>query len=790
MISTSHVLSARPLRAWLLGCSAILPLILAAGFHAAPVKADILAENMLIGTSGGGLIFNDPDEGVLAPGIKSVTFTSTRDPLVSDVFLAPYENIIFDFSDVLADGDLTDDPLASRGEVPNCMMANNPSVFCDSASGTGKRIKTWLTGRVPFDMRIRTSPTYINTAGEAVDVSSVDYFNFGKVANFTGARIIGLRIELLAADGTPMGALDPANSVLFNLDPDVITNLGNGARLVDGLFGAGGQEGDIGFFSDLRAGFSLVRSDDTLDFGAVADLLDNPFHVTHFGTAMLDNSMIPEGLFWDDNGDPTDEAALVAWNNIAGGGWTYGNLGLEDTLPARLEELAASLGVSVADLAYTPGALMPAEIVAAAEASGVFEVAAIEDLRNANVNYTITVRRVDGNEFIIRTAPRFAPIVETSGSEAQFLTAGSLDAANVPYLGADAGYLTIIANVMALPSVAERQQALAELGFNAAAGVFGAAHALGTDQFFALSGGLGAVDATGAETSVSSKGAMWSLDGITRGFVSLGGRVTDTAATANNMGFETQSAGIWAGIERRVTPTTAIGVMLGGGQANTDMDLNAGSVDIQSLGLGVYASGTMGGHGRYKAMLGYQALSLDTERNISVLGATALGDTEGGLFVAGVEADWLQPMRTWRWGPTAALQYVNVSVDGYSETGAGLGNLTVGDLDTSYMLASAGLRAETDYQLGGGMVNAFAYTTLTTQSGGDDVIATSFSGLPGFGMPVDAQDDTWLDVGLGISTTLAQSASAVTTLGAEYKGAFFGDGFESHALRVSLNVNF
>ena len=787
MLSTLRTSSHMQGRARLLGCAAALPLLLVAGFAPAPVVADILSENMLIGTSGGGLIFNDPEEGVLAPGIKSVTFTSTRDPLLSDVFLPPYENIIVDYADVVGDGDLTDDPLENRGSAPNCMMANNPTVFCDSASGSGKRIKTWLTGRAPFDMRIRTSPTFTNQAGEAVDVSSVDYFNFGKFSNFTGARITGVSIELLAADGTLMGTLDPANAVLFNLDPDVMANLGNGARIVDGLFGAGGNEGEIGFFSDATAGFSLVRSVDTLDFGSAANLLSNPFYVANFGTAMLDNSMIPEGLFWDDNGDPSDESALVAWNNIAAGGWIYGNLALPATLPARLEELAASLGVTVADLAYTPGALVPAEIVAAAEANGLFAVDVIEDLRNANVNYTITVGTVDGNEFIIRTTPRFAPIVATSGTESQFRVAASLDAANVPFLGADAGYLAIIDSVMALPTLAERQQALAELGFTSGAGIFGSAYAMGTDQFFALPGGDAGTD-EGA--SVSSKGANWSLDGATRGFVSLGGRLSQTDATANNMGFETESASVWAGIERNVNPGTWLGVALGGGQANTDMDLGAGSVDVEALGLGVYARGSMGGNGRYKALLGYQNLSFDTARNISALGATATGDTDGNMFVAGIEADWLKPMNTWRWGPTASLQYVNVSVDGYTETGAGLGNLTVGDQSTNYLLASAGLRAEADYQVGGGMVNSFAYATITSQSGGDDVITTSFAGLPSFGMPVDSQDDTWVDFGLGLSTTLSKSGTSETTLGAEYKGAFFGDGFESHAVRLSLNVSF
>lgn len=774
-------------RARLLGTAVSLPLLLAAGMAGTPAMSDVLPGGLLVGTSGDGLIFNDPDEGVLAPGIKSVTFTSTRDPILSNVFLSPYENIVLDYTDAVGDGDLTDDPLENRGSAPNCMMANNPTVFCDSASGSGKRIKTWLTGPRAFDMRIRTSPTYTNQAGDAVDVSSVDYFNFGKVSNFTGARITGLSIELLAADGTPMGTLDPANAVLYNLDPDVIANLGNGARLVDGLFGEGGNEGDIGFFDDDRAGFSLVRTVDTLDFGSTGDLMSNPFYVANFGTAFLDNSMIPDGLFWDDNNNPADEAALVAWNNIGGGGWTYGNLELPENLDARLEELAQSLGVTVAALNYTAGGLVPAEVVAAAEANGLFAVDAIEDLRNANVNYTITVGRIDGNEFIIRTAPRFAPIVESAGSRAQFVVAGSLDAANVPYLGADAGYLAIIDSVMAL-APAERQQALAELGFSAGAGLFGSAYALGADQFFALPGGAGGDAADGS--TVSSKGASWSLDGETRGFVSLGGRVSEADSTSNNFGYETESMNAWAGIERNLSPGNWVGVMLGAGEAKTDLALDAGGVDVDSMGLGLYARGSLGGNGSYKAMLGWQSLSMDTERNISVLGATAQGETDGSVLVAGVEADWLQPRNNWRWGPTASLQFAKVDIDGYTETGAGLGNLTVGDQSTNFVLASAGLRAEADYKVGGGMMHSFAYATITSQSGGDDLITANFAGLPSFGMPVDALDDTWVDLGVGVSASLSKTATSETTLGAEYKGAFFGDGFESHAVRVSLNVNF
>ncbi|OAN65265.1 hypothetical protein A8B83_05885 [Rhodobacteraceae bacterium EhC02] len=740
-------------RARLLGTAVTLPLLLAAGL----AQAGTLLDAPLAGVSGDGFIFSDPAEGVLEPGLKAVTITPNAD----------WDKV----------------GTSSPSGVLNCLMANNPDILCDAAQGAGKRIKTRLTGPVPLDMRLRVAPSGGVT----------EYFTYGKTSNLTGARITNFAFVLGTGSGDSFVPLSPADSaVLF--DDGLIPRF----NLPDGLFGGGGQEASgIGFFDTSRS--EMAPTNDLFQITTAS--LDNATHTALFGTALLDNTMIPDGMFWDASGTtlPDEESVLIAWYHTGAQEWRYGNLGVAvapsgapadfATLDERLAALAASIGVDVSALGTTgtDGAAIPADILAAMTASGMFEVAPIEDLRNLNLNFMLDVGDIDTGEFTLRIVPVFAPVVQAAGSRAQFVVAGSLDAANVPYLGADAGYLAIIDSVMAL-APAERQQALAELGFSAGAGIFGSAYALGTDQFFALPGGEGADAADGS--TVSSKGASWSLDGDTRGFVSLGGRVSEADATSNNFGYETESMNAWAGIERNVTPGNWVGVMLGAGEAKTDLALGAGGVDVESMGLGLYARGSMGGNGRYKAMLGWQNLSLDTERNISVLGATATGETDGSVLVAGIEADWLQPRNNWRWGPTASVQFAKVDIDGYAETGAGLGNLTVGDQSTNFLLASAGLRAEADYKVGGGMMHSFAYATITSQTGGDDLISANFAGLPSFSMPVDAMDDTWVDLGVGVSASLAKTATSETTIGAEYKGAFFGDGFESHAVRVSLNVNF
>jgi hypothetical protein len=142
-------------KSWL-GSVAPLAVIVALG---SPVWAGTLDDEVLIGTSGDGFVFSDPAEGVLPPGVKAITGMSWNDgdPIVIDP-------LVTDFS-----------TLSSRGDVTNCLIANKPSVYCDSPGGSGKRVKMRLTGRNPFDMRLATTPS--------TEYPTVDYFTFGKISN-------------------------------------------------------------------------------------------------------------------------------------------------------------------------------------------------------------------------------------------------------------------------------------------------------------------------------------------------------------------------------------------------------------------------------------------------------------------------------------------------------------------------------------------------------------------------------------------------------------------------------
>lgn len=742
--------------------------------------ADTLATNPLISTSGDGLIFSDPSEGVLPPGLKAVTFTRTRVPDPDNpgefLYLDPFEVIITDFSD--ANGDIE-----SRGDVTNCLMANNPEVYCDSAGGSGKRIKVQLTGADPFNMRFQTVPNgeVFDETGAPVDTSSVDYFTFGKVSNFTGARITGFTLSLLDADGNPMGELDPSDAVLFNLDA---TAIGLGARLPDGLFGAGGQEGDIGFFSDARAGLALTPTEDVLTFGA----LSNAVFVENFGTALLDDTMVPDGLFWDDNDDPDDESALVAWDNIAGGGWTYGTLDTPEAIDDRLEELADALGVDVADLEYAAGELVPDDIVAAAEANGLFAVDAVEDIRNANLNYDITIGEIDGGEFTLRWTPAFAAIVNAAQSDFQFKVAGYLDAAaEVPYwdIGNAAEYQAAIIEILGVTE-AEQAMALTSIGFSIAPALSSLGFESARDQVAALTNMAPA--GVGGEVGVSRVGGAqsWLMGDGMYGLFSFGGSNATYDATEGSIGYEVNSGSFTVGLERSLNANTSVGVALGAGTATAEAAADLGEIDTTGIALTAFTRSQFGNGASLQALFGYQDLSYDVTRN--VMGETAEGSTDGSQIFGALTLEYLRDFGAFRFGPTGSVQYYDVTVDGFSETGAGAFNLSVEEQSSSTVLASAGVLGEYHFP-GGGDSRLTGSVSYTTMSSDDLVIESGFVGLPAVSFPVQGLEEDLIDVSLGFQSVLSSNTARDIVLSGGYDGAF-GEDYERHGLQLGLNVQF
>jgi hypothetical protein len=112
----------------------------------------------------------------------------------------------------------------------------------------------------------------------------------------------------------------------------------------------------------------------------------------------------------------------------------------------------------------------------------------------------------------------------------------------------------------------------------------------------------------------------------------------------------------------------------------------------------------------------------------------------------------------------------------------------MGAQDSTVTMLSAGLRGE--YKLDpSGNTRGYGSLAYTTASGDDLLVSSGFIGLPSGLTAVDGIDEGWVDVKLGVSTTVGNVGGAVTRVGAEYRGSF-GDDYRNNGIGVFMKMDF
>ncbi|TYB82302.1 choice-of-anchor F family protein [Maritimibacter fusiformis] len=739
------------------------------------------------GAFGDGIIYIDESENVVAPGMKPVTGSLNNDDFTSGNGFSP-------------------------SGVVNCLMANNDNT-CASPPGTGKRWKSWLEGPGGFDMQFLTS----STGGVT------EYFNYGKLTNYSGARVAGFSFLLgtgVGADFTLVAA-GGADGVSFDNLVAASTKAGEWPTVTSGdleqnplqrfffpggLFGTGGQEGIVGFFSADSAGFDVIPNADLnrLDTG----VFFNADHIALFGEGLLDRSRLPEGVFWDDDGNPDTEGAVIAWYHTGAGEWRYGNL-LDDPATPEDEEqdfldsLAAALGVTVPELAHTgtQGAPVPDAIVALMESKDAFEFEGIEDISNLNLNYSLDVGDIAFGEFTVRVSPLFFPIVAAAGTDYQFGVAATLDAANIPYLGADAGYLTTIGEILALPTAAEQHQALERIGYSFLGAQRNLEYEMGTQTIgnvlFGSSLANGEAYGGAAAENLSTKNgadippngaARWSLAGGLEGFASLSGFTGSVATSPNSIGYSFQGFNAVAGVSANLWPDFEAGVAISYGAADATIDDGRGSLAAQNFGGAIFGRGEFDNGLRLSGVAGYQFGDIDSTRNIAAvsINSTAFGSNSVSDLFAAASVEWMMDLGALSIGPAASGEYHHITTGGFTETGAGIYNVTMDGFTSDVFNGSLTIKGSYDIPTSNGGIELYGHAGYAVMSSGDLAVPFGFGPVLTGTTYADGASFGYFDVGAGVKANLGDFAN----VGVEYRGALFSNDYRRHSFRVGLEMTF
>lgn len=235
----------------------------------------------------------------------------------------------------------------SDSDVFNCLMAL-AVVDCNGGFQEGKRFKLNRTGFGPIDIALDHDPGGMFTSPG----NDGTYRAFMKYANWTGIRLDSFELTLGSDVGDAYVMSPSLDNLLFVDFGATPTNNELSALFPNGLFGTGALPG---YFSTQRAGFDLVRvEEDRIAsdgmFGPYGDL---------FGPWMP-LSDVPEGYFYDDDGDPLTDNILMAHFDPDSGQW----------IQNRSLDMAGAVGVIADGNNGTPHVDLPALETALMTSSG------------------------------------------------------------------------------------------------------------------------------------------------------------------------------------------------------------------------------------------------------------------------------------------------------------------------------------------------------------------------------------------------------------------------------------
>jgi hypothetical protein len=282
----------------------------------------------------------------------------------------------------------------------NCIMANSDS-SCNGPKQSGKRFKFQSTGSAPTDMVFNVNPNGSFASGDNDGLYKV----FQAFGNDTGTFLDSFQVTLGTGvgDNFLVSTINDGLSFVQTFDDKAPNSSQFSALFSNGLFGK--KDDDVhlldGYFDTQRTGFSLAfgPSDSFLStglFGSYASL---------FGS-MLSYDQLPQGYFFDDDGDASTDNVLIA-HQLADGSWVQNRSVNSAGIIGKIAN--GNAGTAYSDLNALVAALSAATGfeqcgVAAPGEKCLAGTDAIDDLAKFNLSFFINPTGFEGTQFTIRYA--------------------------------------------------------------------------------------------------------------------------------------------------------------------------------------------------------------------------------------------------------------------------------------------------------------------------------------------------------------------------------------------------
>lgn len=172
------------------------------------------------------------------------------------------------------------------------------------------------------------------------------------------------------------------------------------------------------------------------------------------------------------------------------------------------------------------------------------------------------------------------------------------------------------------------------------------------------------------------------------------------------------TGGVMAGSDYRLNDNWAVGGLFTYGHSALTLDNNGSTGRVDSYSPGIYA--TYADHGWFaNGLFAYNYNSYGETRQIPVLNGAAHGSTTGNQYGANFDGGYEFHSGDWTYGPTAALQYVHLDINDFTEAGAGA--LGIDSQDTDSLRSRLGGQVRYNFSLYGGRATATPYLGVSWQ---------------------------------------------------------------------------
>jgi uncharacterized protein YhjY with autotransporter beta-barrel domain len=283
------------------------------------------------------------------------------------------------------------------------------------------------------------------------------------------------------------------------------------------------------------------------------------------------------------------------------------------------------------------------------------------------------------------------------------------------------------------------------------------------DMAKGLLGGGASADEPGG--LLSDKWGMWA-----RGNYSFGEKDRNASSPA----FEADQWAMVGGLDYRVNDRLVGGVSLAYGQSSIDFDpSDAGGLETDTWAISLYGSAYAARNFYFDAIINVANAEYGADRNITYVDGTGLidvdahGDTDGMTYSAGLSGGYDFLIGGLTLSPNLGLFYIDATIDGFTEAGAGGLNLLYDEQSFQSFTGNLGLRATYAWNLSWGVLLPHVRVDYVREFKNDaDVFGVRFAADPNAAstppilVETDNPDESYWRLATGFSAQFVHGVSA------------------------------